>query len=87
MSTSVTQPLFSCGDDVHQAKVDKVQQALRRRGLDAPLLTKHDSVRYVTEFYAKGPGGDPKPRARRTAPSQTGGVAGGALAESSKTTD
>jgi Xaa-Pro aminopeptidase len=48
------QPLFYCGDDVHQIKIDKVQEALRGRGLDALLLIKHDAVRYVTEFYAKG---------------------------------
>jgi Xaa-Pro aminopeptidase len=47
-------PLFYCGDEVHQAKLEKVQAALRDRGLDGLLLLKHDSVRYVTEFYAKG---------------------------------
>jgi len=48
------EPLFYCGDDVHRAKIQKVQDALIRRDLDALLLLKHDAVRYVTEFYAKG---------------------------------
>jgi Xaa-Pro aminopeptidase len=49
-----TQPLFFCGDDVHAAKMDKIQRVLDQRRLDALLLIKHDAVRYVTEFYAKG---------------------------------
>ena len=49
-----TQPLFYCGDEVHRAKIEKIQDALGRRSLDALLLLKHDAVRYVTEFYAKG---------------------------------
>lgn len=48
------EPLFYCGDEVHQAKLTKVQAALRARDLDGLLLLKHDAVRYVTEFYAKG---------------------------------
>jgi Xaa-Pro aminopeptidase len=47
-------PLFYCGDDVHQAKLEKIQAALQTRQLDGLLLLKHDAVRYVTEFYAKG---------------------------------
>ncbi|HYM68810.1 MAG TPA: Xaa-Pro peptidase family protein [bacterium] len=54
MTQIVQEPLFYCGDGVHRAKMRKVQDALRRRGLDALLLLKHDAVRYVTEFYAKG---------------------------------
>jgi len=52
--TLETQPLFYCGDDVHHAKMQKVQDALARHDLDALLFLKHDAVRYVTEFYAKG---------------------------------
>lgn len=54
MSTLDAEPLFYCGDDVHHAKMLKIQRALRGRGLDGLLLLKHDAVRYVTEFYAKG---------------------------------
>jgi len=54
MTTLDTQPLFYCGDDVHRAKMQKIQETLGRRHLDALLLLKHDAVRYVTEFYAKG---------------------------------
>ena len=54
MTTLDLEPLFYCGDDVHRAKIQKVQDALIRRDLDALLLLKHDAVRYVTEFYAKG---------------------------------
>lgn len=54
MNILETEPLFYCGDNVHEAKMDKVHRAIRRRGLDALLLIKHDAVRYVTEFYAKG---------------------------------
>lgn len=50
----VRKPLFYCGDEIHQAKMGKVQASLRTRGLDGLLLLKHDAVRYVTEFYTKG---------------------------------
>ncbi len=48
------EPLFYCGDAIHQVKMTKVQAALRSWRLDGLLLLKHDAVRYVTEFYAKG---------------------------------
>lgn len=48
------EPLFDCGEDVFRAKTQKVQDALAARGLDGLLLLKHDAVRYVTGFYAKG---------------------------------
>jgi Xaa-Pro aminopeptidase len=54
VKTSGEQPLFYCGDDVHEAKTQKIQDALVHWDLDGLLLLKHDSVRYVTEFYAKG---------------------------------
>ena len=54
METPEEQPLFYCGDDVHEAKTQKIHDALARWNLDALLLLKHDAARYVTEFYAKG---------------------------------
>jgi Xaa-Pro aminopeptidase len=47
-------PLFYCGDELQAAKLAAVQEALARHDLDALLLLKHDAVRYVTGFYAKG---------------------------------
>lgn len=47
-------PLFYCGDELQAAKLEAVQVALARHELDALLLLKHEAVRYVTGFYAKG---------------------------------
>ncbi|HZS94788.1 MAG TPA: Xaa-Pro peptidase family protein [Chloroflexota bacterium] len=47
-------PLFYCGDELQQAKLERVQAAMQTAELDALLLVKHDAVRYVTGFYAKG---------------------------------
>jgi Xaa-Pro aminopeptidase len=47
-------PLFYCGDDLQKAKLDRMRSAMRDRHLDAMLFVKHDAVRYVTGFYAKG---------------------------------
>jgi Xaa-Pro aminopeptidase len=47
-------PLFYGGDELQTAKLASVQRAMTAHGLDALLLLKHDAVRYVTGFYAKG---------------------------------
>jgi Xaa-Pro aminopeptidase len=54
MSDLGQEPLFFPGDAIHQVRVDRVAAALRRHDLDGLLLLKHDAVRYVTGFYAKG---------------------------------
>ncbi len=47
-------PPFYAGDELQAIRLAKVQAALGERGLDALLLLKHDAVRFVTGFYAKG---------------------------------
>jgi Xaa-Pro aminopeptidase len=47
-------PIFYPGDELHRVKNEKIQDALGENGLDAFLFTKHDAVRYVTDFYVKG---------------------------------
>lgn len=47
-------PLFYGGDDLQALKLASLQRATAAHGLDALLLLKHDAVRYVTGFYAKG---------------------------------
>jgi Creatinase/Prolidase N-terminal domain len=47
-------PLFYSGDELHKAKVERLRSIMRATGLDALLFVKHDAVRYVTGFYAKG---------------------------------
>jgi Xaa-Pro aminopeptidase len=47
-------PLFYGGDELQELKLESVQRAIAAHGLDALLLIKHDAVRYVTGFYAKG---------------------------------
>jgi len=54
MSDLEREPLFFPGDEIHQARVERVAAALRRHDLAGLLLLKHDAVRYVTGFYAKG---------------------------------
>ncbi|GAA0315381.1 aminopeptidase [Oceanobacillus oncorhynchi subsp. incaldanensis] len=48
------EPLFYAGDELHDWKLNKLNSLMKEQGLDALLLFKHDSVRYVTEFYTKG---------------------------------
>jgi Xaa-Pro aminopeptidase len=47
-------PVFYVGDELHQIKRQRVQQALARSGLDAFLFFKAEAVRYITDFYVKG---------------------------------
>ncbi len=54
MSDLDRQPLFFPGDEIHQVRVERVAAALQAHDLDGLLLLKHDAVRYVTGFYAKG---------------------------------
>jgi Xaa-Pro aminopeptidase len=54
MSEFDRQPLFFPGDEIHQVRVERVAAALQAHDLDGLLLLKHDAVRYVTGFYAKG---------------------------------
>jgi Xaa-Pro aminopeptidase len=54
MSSLEQYPLYFPGDEIHQARVSRVSEALRTRDLDGLLLLKHDAVRFVTGFYAKG---------------------------------
>jgi len=54
MMPADTTPLFYCGDELQAIKLARLQAAFAGRGLDALLLLKHDAVRYVTGFYAKG---------------------------------
>ena len=54
MSDLEREPLFFPGEEIHQIRVERVAAALRRHDLAGLLLLKHDAVRYVTGFYAKG---------------------------------
>lgn len=47
-------PLFYAGDELHEKKRRKVQQLLEDRELDALLLFRDETIRYVTDFYTKG---------------------------------
>lgn len=48
------EPDFYPGDSLHKAKRKKVQEAMKKYGLEALLLFKDPAVRYVTDFYTKG---------------------------------
>lgn len=47
-------PLWYCGDELHKAKLEKIQRVLKEKNLDALLFLKSEAVRYFTDFYAKG---------------------------------
>jgi Xaa-Pro aminopeptidase len=47
-------PLFYCGDSLQESKLARMRGEMDRAGLDALLFIKHDAVRWVTGFYAKG---------------------------------
>src|SRR5690349_4101898 len=49
-----TEPLFFIGDEIHGARLGRLREEMRKDRVDALLLLKHDSVRFVTGFYAKG---------------------------------
>jgi Xaa-Pro aminopeptidase len=47
-------PIFYPGDEIHQIKQQKIQDAIARAGFDGLLLFKAEAVRYCTDFYVKG---------------------------------
>lgn len=47
-------PVFYPGDVLHEKKQEKIQQLLRDRDLEALLLLRTETIRYVTDFYTKG---------------------------------
>lgn len=47
-------PIFFCGAELHESKLEKITRLIRSNGLDALLFLKSEAVRYVTDFYAKG---------------------------------
>lgn len=49
-----TEPLFYPGDDLHERKLGKVQGLLDDRDLEALLVFRDETIRYVTDFYTKG---------------------------------
>ncbi|NUP74935.1 MAG: aminopeptidase P family protein, partial [Sinomonas sp.] len=51
---STTTPLFYPGDGLQERKLARMRAVMAERGLDALLFIKHDAVRWVTGFYAKG---------------------------------
>jgi Xaa-Pro aminopeptidase len=48
------EPLFYVGDELHEVKQEKVQGRLQEWELDAILFLRTETVRYITDFYAKG---------------------------------
>ena len=54
MSAVDPTPPFYAGDELQAIRLAAIQSALAERGLDGLLLLKHDAVRFVTGFYAKG---------------------------------
>lgn len=47
-------PDFYVGDNLHKAKNEKLQENIEKYGLEGLILTRDESVRYVTDFYTKG---------------------------------
>lgn len=54
VETSMESPLFYGGDGLQETKVRRMRTLMDERGLDAILFIKHDAVRWITGFYAKG---------------------------------
>lgn len=50
----IDEPLFYCGDELQAAKLGRLRSAMRRDGIEALLTIRHETVRYLTGFYAKG---------------------------------
>lgn len=48
------QPSYYVGDALHKAKQEKIQKAIVDNNMEGMLMLKAESVRYVTDFYAKG---------------------------------
>jgi len=51
---NLIEPIFYPGDKLREIKLNKINDALRKFNLDALLLFKPESIRYVTDFYVKG---------------------------------
>jgi Xaa-Pro aminopeptidase len=47
-------PVFYAGDELHEIKQRRVQDALERSEFDAFLFFKAEAVRFITDFYVKG---------------------------------
>lgn len=47
-------PSYYGGDELRKIKLEKIQKAMERHGLDALLLFQSPAVRYTTDFFAKG---------------------------------
>lgn len=47
-------PSYYCGDELHIAKQQKLQNLIEKWGLDAVLFLRSEVVRYITDFYVKG---------------------------------
>lgn len=48
------EPLYYSGDALQAKKIARMRALMAERGYDALLFIKHDAVRWVTGFYAKG---------------------------------
>lgn len=48
------EPSYYGGDVLHEAKKQKIQEAMEENSLEALLLLKSEAVRYATDFYVKG---------------------------------
>lgn len=52
--TVMDSPLFYSGETLQESKVSRMRNLMNKNGLDALLFIKHDAVRWITGFYAKG---------------------------------
>ena len=50
----IDEPVFYCGDELQNWKLERMDKIMDENGLDAIVFTKHDSVRYISGFYTKG---------------------------------
>jgi len=48
------EPSYYAGNELHKIKMEKIQKSMEKYGFDALLLFQSPSVRYVTDFFAKG---------------------------------
>lgn len=47
-------PTYYVGDELHEAKQHKIQEAIKKYELEGILMLKAEAVRYITDFYVKG---------------------------------
>ena len=47
-------PSFYCGDELHEAKQEKIHKFMEQAGFDALLFVRSEVVRYITDFFIKG---------------------------------